>query len=83
MLTMEDAYYKEEMGVVVNNMLSEAHMLGEGIVGEVASTGKHQWIFSDALCIPFLHPTPRSFVLTINSHSQKIVVISVESQELV
>ncbi|KAJ7012342.1 hypothetical protein NC653_002406 [Populus alba x Populus x berolinensis] len=24
---MEDAYYKEEMGVVVNNMLSEAHML--------------------------------------------------------
>jgi len=27
---MEDAYYEEEMGVVVNNMLSEAHMLGEG-----------------------------------------------------
>ncbi|KAJ6917856.1 hypothetical protein NC651_012146 [Populus alba x Populus x berolinensis] len=38
---MEDAYYEEEMGVAVNNMLSEAHML-------VASTGKHQWIFSDA-----------------------------------
>ncbi|KAJ6341608.1 hypothetical protein OIU78_009710 [Salix suchowensis] len=28
---MEDAYYEEEMGVVVKNMLSEAHMLGEGI----------------------------------------------------
>jgi hypothetical protein len=27
---MKDAYYEEEMGVVVNNMLSEAHMLGEG-----------------------------------------------------
>jgi len=27
---MEDAYYEEEMGVVVNNMLSEAHMLREG-----------------------------------------------------
>ncbi|CAK7335797.1 unnamed protein product [Dovyalis caffra] len=45
---MEDAYYEEEMGAVVNNMLSEAHMLGEGIVGQAASTGKHQWIFSDA-----------------------------------
>ena len=30
LLTMEDAYYEEEMGVVVNNMLLEAHMLGEG-----------------------------------------------------
>ncbi|KAJ6714284.1 TRANSCRIPTION FACTOR BHLH155-LIKE ISOFORM X1-RELATED [Salix viminalis] len=48
LLTMEDAYYEEEMGVVVKNMLSEAHMLGEGIVGQAASTGKHQWIFADA-----------------------------------
>jgi len=27
---MEDAYYEEEMGAVVNSMLSEAHILGEG-----------------------------------------------------
>ncbi|XP_012086654.1 transcription factor bHLH157 isoform X2 [Jatropha curcas] len=45
---MEDAYYEEEMGAAVNNMLLQAHMLGEGLVGRAALSGKCQWIFSDA-----------------------------------
>uniref|UniRef100_A0A2K2BXE7 DOG1 domain-containing protein n=1 Tax=Populus trichocarpa TaxID=3694 RepID=A0A2K2BXE7_POPTR len=32
---MEDAYYEEEMGVVVNNMLSEAHMLREELLAKL------------------------------------------------
>ncbi|XP_050230332.1 transcription factor bHLH157 [Mercurialis annua] len=48
LLTMEDVYYEEEMGVVVNNMLQQVHMLGEeGIVGQVALSGKNQWIISN------------------------------------
>ncbi|KAL9355918.1 hypothetical protein Peur_049171 [Populus x canadensis] len=76
---MEDAYYEEEMGVVVNNMLSEARMLGEGIVAQAASTGKHQWIFSDA------SDGGWNSAASIGGQDifQPIAVISVESQGLV
>lgn len=32
LLTMEDAYYEEQMGVFVDNMLLRVHMLGNGYV---------------------------------------------------
>ncbi|XP_015574451.1 transcription factor bHLH157 [Ricinus communis] len=48
LLTVEDAYYEEEMGTLVNNMLQQVHIIGEGIVGQAALSGKNQWIFSDA-----------------------------------
>ncbi|XWS38182.1 hypothetical protein CRYUN_Cryun19dG0108400 [Craigia yunnanensis] len=48
LLTMEDAYYEEQMGPLVDSMLLKFHILGEGIIGQAAFTGKHQWIFSDA-----------------------------------
>ncbi|KAF5729779.1 transcription factor LHW [Tripterygium wilfordii] len=47
LLTFEDAYYEEQMAPLVNDMLLQVHILGEGITGKVAKTGKHQWIFSD------------------------------------
>ncbi|OMO79855.1 hypothetical protein CCACVL1_13376 [Corchorus capsularis] len=47
MLTMEDAYYEEQMGPLIDNMLLKFHILGEGIIGQAALTGKHQWLFSD------------------------------------
>ncbi|KAK8584143.1 hypothetical protein V6N13_109538 [Hibiscus sabdariffa] len=46
LLTMEDAYYEQKMGPLVDNMLLKFHILGEGIIGQAALTGKHQWIFS-------------------------------------
>lgn len=48
LLTFEDAYYEEQMGAVINNMLPKVHMMGEGIIGDAAFTGKHRWMFSDA-----------------------------------
>ncbi|TYI69169.1 hypothetical protein E1A91_D08G135500v1 [Gossypium mustelinum] len=48
LLTMEDAYYEQKMGPLVDKMLLKFHILGEGIIGQAAFTGKHQWIFSDS-----------------------------------
>ncbi|PIA34825.1 hypothetical protein AQUCO_03700243v1 [Aquilegia coerulea] len=48
LLTIEDAYFEEVMGMVFNNMMQQVHMLGEGIIGGVAFSGKHHWMFSDA-----------------------------------
>uniref|UniRef100_A0A6N2JYZ7 BHLH domain-containing protein n=1 Tax=Salix viminalis TaxID=40686 RepID=A0A6N2JYZ7_SALVM len=93
LLTMEDAYYEEEMGIVVNNMLSEAHILGEGIVGQAASTGKHQWIFSDAVGGGWdsaasiggqdIFQDDSEIHVQFSSGIKTIAVISVESQGLV
>ncbi|XP_038993564.1 transcription factor bHLH155-like isoform X2 [Hibiscus syriacus] len=47
LLTMEDAYYEQKIGPLIDNMHLKFHILGEGIIGQAAFTGKHQWIFSD------------------------------------
>ncbi|MCI32924.1 bHLH transcription factor-like protein, partial [Trifolium medium] len=62
-LTWEDAYYDnpdncdssqsggdfshDPLGLSVAKMSYHAYSLGEGIVGQVAVTGKHQWICAD------------------------------------
>ncbi|CAL1386594.1 unnamed protein product [Linum trigynum] len=48
LLKMEDAYYEEQMKTVVKDLLPHVHMLGEGMVGETAFSGKHKWISCDA-----------------------------------
>ncbi|XXG76119.1 hypothetical protein AAC387_Pa08g0541 [Persea americana] len=48
LLMWEDAYYEEQIGMLVEKMLHQVHLVGEGIIGKVAFTGKHRWIFSDA-----------------------------------
>ncbi|XP_057478012.1 transcription factor bHLH157-like [Actinidia eriantha] len=50
LLTMEDAYYEEQMGGVIDNMLLQVHLLGNGVVGQAAFTKRHRWMFSDARC---------------------------------
>ncbi|KAF9602314.1 hypothetical protein IFM89_026431, partial [Coptis chinensis] len=50
LLTIDDAYFGETFGMDINNMLQQVRVLGEGIVGEAACTGKHQWLFSDTFC---------------------------------
>ncbi|KAK3024168.1 hypothetical protein RJ639_043745 [Escallonia herrerae] len=44
---MQEAYYEEQMGVVIDDMLLQVHMLGGGIIGQAAFTKKHRWMFSD------------------------------------
>ncbi|KAJ7952192.1 transcription factor bHLH [Quillaja saponaria] len=48
LLTVEDGFYEEEVKEKVNIMLQQVHMIGEGIIGQAAFTGNHQWLFSDA-----------------------------------
>ncbi|KAL5719040.1 hypothetical protein ACHQM5_011874 [Ranunculus cassubicifolius] len=48
LLTIEEAYFEEKCAIIMNDSLQQVHMLGEGIIGEAAFTGKHQWMFSDA-----------------------------------
>ncbi|KAM7531464.1 hypothetical protein LguiB_034874 [Lonicera macranthoides] len=48
LLTMQDAYYEEQMGGVIDDMLLQVHMLGGGIIGQTAFTKKQRWMFSDS-----------------------------------
>ncbi|XP_022145252.1 transcription factor bHLH155 isoform X2 [Momordica charantia] len=48
LLTLEDIWYEEQVGLIAANMLHQVHILGEGVIGTAAFTGKHRWIFSDA-----------------------------------
>ncbi|XP_058104870.1 transcription factor LHW-like isoform X2 [Magnolia sinica] len=47
LLISGDAYHEEHIAMLANKMLHQVHVVGEGIIGQVASTGKHRWIFSD------------------------------------
>ncbi|KAG4193278.1 hypothetical protein ERO13_A07G211500v2 [Gossypium hirsutum] len=40
-------YSHDPLGLAVANMSYHVYSLGEGIVGQVAVSGKHQWIFAD------------------------------------
>ncbi|XP_024027807.1 transcription factor bHLH157 [Morus notabilis] len=47
LLTVEDAYYEDQVGAVLDNMLLMVHLLGEGTIGQAALSGKHRWILED------------------------------------
>ncbi|CAK8572196.1 unnamed protein product [Lathyrus sativus] len=46
LLNVEEAYYEEELREEIQNMVPLVHLLGEGIVGEAAFTGKYSWLHS-------------------------------------
>ncbi|KAL6536573.1 hypothetical protein OROGR_013145 [Orobanche gracilis] len=46
LLTLKDAYYEEQMGYLIDSMLMQVHVLGRGVIGQVAFTQNHYWIFS-------------------------------------
>ncbi|WCJ26585.1 transcription factor-related [Euphorbia peplus] len=48
LLTVEDSYFEEHIKAIFENMLLQDQILGEGIVGEAALSGKNKWIYSDA-----------------------------------
>lgn len=47
LLTVEDAYFEEQLEMVVSNVLQQVHLLGDGIIGQAAFTGKQRWIMED------------------------------------
>ncbi|CAA0823976.1 Transcription factor EMB1444 [Striga hermonthica] len=47
--SIEGPYSHDLLGLVVAKMSYEVYSLGEGVVGKVAVSGKHSWIFSDEL----------------------------------
>ncbi|KAK2402360.1 transcription factor LHW [Trifolium repens] len=46
LLNVKEAYYEDQLGEVIQNMIPQVHLLGEGIVGEAAFTNKHGWLHS-------------------------------------
>ncbi|XP_074359473.1 transcription factor bHLH157-like [Apium graveolens] len=48
LLTVQETYFDEQMGAVVDDMCLQVQMLGGGIIGEAAFSKKHRWMFSDA-----------------------------------
>ncbi|OVA02434.1 Myc-type [Macleaya cordata] len=40
-------YLQDQLGLAITKMSCLVYSLGEGIIGQVALTGKHQWIFAD------------------------------------
>lgn len=90
LLTMGEAYYEEHMGAVIDSMLSQVPMFGEGIIGQTAFTGKHQWMHSDAYngqwnsCNPIenrrdMFQNDSEFCCQFSSGIKTIATVSVES----
>ncbi|CAH8336059.1 unnamed protein product [Eruca vesicaria subsp. sativa] len=49
LLRLEVAHNDEQSAALVDDMILQTHVLGQGIVGEAALTGNYQWLFSDTL----------------------------------
>ncbi|XP_022854363.1 uncharacterized protein LOC111375725 isoform X3 [Olea europaea var. sylvestris] len=47
-LTLQDAYYEEQMGAAIDDMLLQVHVVGGGVIGQYALTKNHQWMFPDS-----------------------------------
>ncbi|XP_010933833.1 transcription factor LHW isoform X2 [Elaeis guineensis] len=56
LLTVEDCYYEEQVRGVLDKILHQVHMVGEGIIGGAVINEKHQWVYSDSYGIN-LSPT--------------------------
>ncbi|XP_052179522.1 transcription factor EMB1444-like isoform X2 [Diospyros lotus] len=44
---------RDPLGLAVAKMSYHVYPLGEGVIGQVAVTGKHMWIFVTDSCLPF------------------------------
>ncbi|KAL2516670.1 Transcription factor LHW [Abeliophyllum distichum] len=88
LLTLQDLYYEEQMGDVVENMLLQLHVLGGGVVGQAAFTKSYRWIFSDAhherqnslglIGSPEIFQDDSEFYCQFSTGIKTIAVISVE-----
>ncbi|KAI3693711.1 hypothetical protein L1987_76662 [Smallanthus sonchifolius] len=46
LLTMQDAYFEEEIQGLVNDLVLQSPMFGGGLIGQAALTKKHLWVSS-------------------------------------
>ncbi|KFK32958.1 hypothetical protein AALP_AA6G311800 [Arabis alpina] len=79
LLRFEQVYNDEQSVAVVNDMILQPHILGQGIVGEAALTGNHQWLFSDTLFFQCGHEFQHQFL----SGFKTIAIIPVGSSGVV
>uniref|UniRef100_A0A1D1ZGY5 Putative basic helix-loop-helix protein At1g64625 n=1 Tax=Anthurium amnicola TaxID=1678845 RepID=A0A1D1ZGY5_9ARAE len=72
LLTPNEVYHEKQTLEVIVDTLHQVHRVGEGIIGKVALSRRHQWIFSDAytreLC--WTHPHDHPDVLKGNLELQ-------------
>ncbi|XP_073285703.1 transcription factor bHLH157-like [Primulina huaijiensis] len=47
LLTLKDAYYEEQLGAVIDNMMLQVHVFGGGVIGQAAFTKNDRWMFSE------------------------------------
>ncbi|XP_071695716.1 transcription factor bHLH157-like [Rutidosis leptorrhynchoides] len=47
LLTMQDAYFKEEIQGLLDDLVLQSPILGGGLIGQAALTKKHQWLSSE------------------------------------
>nr|WCO08284.1 hypothetical protein [Suaeda aralocaspica] len=77
LLTVEDAYFEGHVANLMNNMVVQVHVLGEGMIGEAALDGRHRWVFLDSsLGIS-------EFNLQFSSGMKTVAVIPVELRGVV
>ncbi|CAA0842476.1 Transcription factor EMB1444 [Striga hermonthica] len=72
--SIEGSYSHDLLGLAVAKMSYQVYSLGEGVVGKVAVSGKHSWIFSDELDS---FSTSEVYVLQYFPVLQTIVVVDV------
>ncbi|KAF4351094.1 hypothetical protein F8388_013199 [Cannabis sativa] len=87
LLSLEDAYFEDQVGAVIENMLLKIHMLGEGIIGQTALNGKYQWIQANEEWNSFRSTQNNNFFqddsevcYEFSSGIKTIVVVPVESR---
>ncbi|XP_062113349.1 transcription factor bHLH157-like [Humulus lupulus] len=71
LLSLEDAYFEDPVGAVIENMLLKVHVLGEGIIGQTALNGKYQWIQANGPSGEW-----NSFRSTKNKHTFQVFLLS-------
>ncbi|CAN1139026.1 Transcription factor bHLH157 [Linum perenne] len=79
LLRVEDAYYGEQMQIVAKDLLPQVHILGEGIVGQTAVSGKHQWISAESANLQ----VDSEISSLISSGIKTICIIPLESQGVI
>ncbi|VVA93476.1 unnamed protein product [Arabis nemorensis] len=75
LLRFGEAYNDEQSVAVVDDMILQPHVLGQGIVGEAALTGNHKWLFSGTLLFQCEHEFQNQFL----SGFKTIAIIPVAS----
>ncbi|TQE13763.1 hypothetical protein C1H46_000770 [Malus baccata] len=61
-------YSRDPLGLAVAKMSNHVYTLGEGIVGQVAVTGEHQWIYADNLVKNNYSPFQTIVVVAVVPH---------------